>query len=100
VKTEAAHQLDLESQNPTPESFVEEIHAILSSETLRGAREVAERGLALYPDHPELQRLHYALRPYEVRSRPDLVGFYLDPRPNYEWLVPLSTRRGTLLRES
>jgi len=86
MKTGAARQLDLESQNPTPESFLEEIQAIINSGTLRGAREVAERGLALYPDHPELQRLHYALRPFEVRSRPDLKGFYLDPRPNYEWL--------------
>ena len=86
MRTGAAHRLDLEAQNPTPESFLEEIRAILNSGTLRGAREVAERGLALYPDHPELQRLHYALRPFEVRSRPDLKGVYLDPRPNYEWL--------------
>lgn len=63
MKTGAARRLDLESQNPTPESFLEEIQAILNSGTLRGAREVAERGLALYPDHPELKRLHYALRP-------------------------------------
>jgi hypothetical protein len=86
MKTGAARRLDSESHDPTPESFLEEIRDILNSGTLRGAREVAERGLALYPDHPELQRLHHALRPYEVRSRPDLVGFYLDPRPNYEWL--------------
>jgi hypothetical protein len=84
MKTGAARQLDLESQNPTPESFLEEIHTIINSGTLRGAREVAERGLALYPDHPELQRVHYALRPFEVRLRPDLK--IDDPRPNYEWL--------------
>jgi hypothetical protein len=84
VKTGAARRLDLESQNPTPESFLEEIRAILNSGTLRGAREVAEQGLALYPDHPELRRLHHALRPFEVRSRPDLK--IDDPRPNYEWL--------------
>jgi len=84
MRTGAARRLDLESQNPTPESFLEEIHAIFNSGTLRGAREVAERGLALYPDHPELQRLHYALRPVEVRVRPDLK--IDDPRPNYEWL--------------
>src|SRR3954451_4796549 len=70
MKTGAARRLDLESQNPTPESFLEEIRAILNSGTLRGAREVAERGLALYPDHPELRRVHHALRPYEVRSVP------------------------------
>jgi hypothetical protein len=86
MKTGAARRLDPESQDPTPESFLEEIRAIINSGTLRGAREVAERGLALYPDHPELKRLHHELRPFEVRSRPDLVGFYLDPRPNYEWL--------------
>jgi len=86
VKTGVARRLDLESQNPTPESFLEEIHTIINSGTLRGAREVAERGLALYPDHPELQRVHYALRPFEVRLRPDLRGFYLDQSPNYEWL--------------
>jgi hypothetical protein len=86
MKTGAARRLDPESQGPTPESFLEEIRDIINSGTLRGAREVAERGLALYPDHPELKRLHHALRPFEVRSRPDLRGFYLDPRPNYEWL--------------
>ena len=67
MRTGAARRLDLESQNPTPESFLEEIQAIIHSGTLRGAREVAERGLALYPEHPELRRLHHALRPYEVR---------------------------------
>ncbi len=82
----AARRLDPQPETRTPESFLEEIRDIINSGTLRGAREVAERGLALYPDHAELQRLHHALRPYEVRSRPDLVGYYLDPRPNYEWL--------------
>jgi hypothetical protein len=86
MRTGAARQLDLESQNPTPESFLVEIQAINKSGTLRGAREVAGRGLALYPEHPELQRVHHALRPFEARSRPDLKGYYLDPRPNYEWL--------------
>ena len=66
MKTGAARRLDPESQGPTPESFLEEIRDIINSGTLRGAREVAERGLALYPDHPELQRLHHALRPFEV----------------------------------
>ncbi len=83
----AARRLDSESHDPTPESFLEEIRAIFNSGTLRGAREVAERGLALYPDHPELKHIHHELRPFEVRSRPDLRGFYLDQRPNYEWLA-------------
>jgi hypothetical protein len=87
MKMGAARRLDPESHDPAPESFLEEIRAIINSGTLRGAREVAERGLALYPDHPELKRLHHELRPFEVRSRPDLRGFYLDPRPNYEWLA-------------
>ena len=86
MKTGAARRLDPDTGNPTPETFIEEIQDILNSGTLRGAREVAERGLALFPDHPELKRLHYALRPFEVRSRPDLRGFYLDQTPNYEWI--------------
>ena len=86
MKTGAARRLDPGSQAPTPETFLAEIQAIFNSGTLRGAREVAERGLALFPDHPELRRLHHALRPYKVWSCPDLVGYYLDPRPNYEWL--------------
>jgi hypothetical protein len=85
MRTGAARRLDLESQNPTPESFLEEIQAIINSGTLRGAREMAERGLALYPDHPELQRLHYALRPYEVRSVPGGKNIP-DRRDTYEWL--------------
>ncbi len=82
MKTGAARKLD--EQNPTPETFIEEIRRIMNSGTLRGAREVAEQGLALFPDHPELQRLHYALRPFEVRSVPGPNSF--DPTPNYEWL--------------
>ena len=84
MKTGAARRLDPETGNPTPETFIEEIRSILNSGTLRGAREVAERGLALFPDHPELKRLHHELRPFQVRSRPDLK--VSDPRPNYEWL--------------
>jgi hypothetical protein len=84
MKTGAARRLDPETGNPTPETFLEEIRAIINSGTLRGAREVAERGLALFPDHPELKRLHHELRPFQVRSRPDLR--VSDPRPNYEWL--------------
>ncbi|HEY7213713.1 MAG TPA: DUF5678 domain-containing protein [Thermoanaerobaculia bacterium] len=82
MKTGAARKLD--EQNPTPETFIEEIRRIINSGTLRGAREVAEQGLALFPDDPELQRLHHVLRPFEVR-----VSSYWktpDPRPNYEWL--------------
>lgn len=87
MKTGAARRPDPETGNPTPETFIEEIRDIINSGTLRGAREVAERGLALFPDHPELKRLHHELRPFEVRSRPDLVGYYLDQTPNYEWLA-------------
>jgi hypothetical protein len=84
VKTGAARRLDPESQSPTPESFLEEIRDIINTGTQRGAREVAERGLALYPDHPELKRLHHELRPFEVRVNPE--GNIFDPLPNYEWL--------------
>jgi hypothetical protein len=81
----AARRLDSESHDPTPDSFLEEIKAILNSGTLVGAREVAERGLALYPDHAELQRLHHAFRPYYVRPAPP--GHNIpDRRDTYEWL--------------
>jgi hypothetical protein len=81
----AARRLDSESHDPTPESFLEEIKSILDSGTLVGAREVAERGLALYPDHPELRRLHHAFRPYYVRPAPP--GHNIpDRRDTYEWL--------------
>lgn len=83
MKTGAALRLDPEPENLTPESFIEEIRRIIESGTLQGTREVAERGLELYPDHPELQRLHHALRPFEVRVVPGYNSF--DPRPNYEW---------------
>jgi Family of unknown function (DUF5678) len=84
MKTGAARRLDPDSQAPTPETFLAEIQAIFNSGTLRGAREVAERGLALFPDHPELRRLHHALRPYEVRSIPGKNA--PDRRETYEWL--------------
>jgi hypothetical protein len=81
----AARRLDSESHDPTPDSFLEEIKAILNSGTLVGAREVAERGLALYPDHAELRRLHHAFRPYYVRPAPP--GHNIpDRRDTYEWL--------------
>jgi hypothetical protein len=85
MSARAARRLDPESETPTPESFLEEIRAIINSGTLRGAREVAERGLALYPDHPELKHVHHELRPFEVKVNPD--GWILDPLPNYEWLA-------------
>jgi hypothetical protein len=84
MKTGAARRLDPDSQAPTPETFLAEIQAIFDSGTLRGAREVAERGLALFPAHPELRRLHHALRPYEVRS---VSGENVpDRRETHEWL--------------
>ncbi|MFL6193343.1 MAG: hypothetical protein ACJ75H_04185 [Thermoanaerobaculia bacterium] len=85
MKTGAARALVADSQDhPKPEDFLAEIQAIANSGTLRGAREVAERGLALYPDHPELQRLHHALRPFEVRVSRKFKPS--DPRPSFEWL--------------
>lgn len=84
MKTGTARRLAPEPQKPTPESFLEEIREIINSGTLRGAREVAERGLDLYPDHPELRHLHHVLRPFEVRVNPR--GKVSDPRPSYEWL--------------
>jgi hypothetical protein len=84
MKTGAARRLDPDPQDPSPETFLEEIERILNSGTLRGAREVAERGLALFPDHPELRQAYHALRPFEVRANPTLK--LSDPRPSYEWL--------------
>ncbi len=84
MKTGAARRLDLEPENPTPEDFIEEIRRIVNLGTLQGTREVAARGLELYPDHSELRRLHYELRPFEARTIP---GYRIsDPRPSYEWL--------------
>jgi len=83
MKTGAARRLD--EQMPTPETFIEEIRRIMNSGTLRGAREVAEQGLALFPDHAELRRLHHALRPPEVRTLP---GYKIpDRRDTYEWIL-------------
>jgi hypothetical protein len=79
VSARAARRHDPEPEAPTPESFLEEIRAIINSGTLRGAREVAERGLALYPDHPELKHIHHELRPFRVKVNPD--GWILDPLP-------------------
>ncbi len=84
MKTGAARRLDPEPGNPTPESFLEEIQRIIEAGTLKGAREVAARGLELYPDHSELRQLHHVLRPFEVRVNP--YWKTPDPRPTYEWL--------------
>lgn len=87
MKAGAARKLDPPDPDPeerTPESFIEEIQGILNSGTLRGAREVAEQGLALFPGHPELQRLHHALRPFEVRINPHFR--ISDPSASYEWI--------------
>jgi hypothetical protein len=83
----AARKLDPPAPDPeerTPESFLEEMERIFNSGTLRGAREVAEQGLALYPDHPELRQAHYALRPFEVRSNPRFK--IADPSASYDWI--------------
>jgi hypothetical protein len=56
MRTGAAQKLDPPPPDPegrTPEDFLEEIRQILQSGTLRGAREVAEEGLAFFPDHPQ-----------------------------------------------
>lgn len=84
MKTGAARKLD--AQKPTPETFLEEIRRIFESGTLRGAREVAERGLELFPDHPELRRLHHALKPSRARTVP---GYKLPPdrRDTFEWIL-------------
>lgn len=83
MKTGAARRVNPEPEKPAPESFLEEINRIFNSGTLRGAREIAEQGLALYPDHPELRQVHYALRPFEVRVSKAQAS---DPTPTFEWL--------------
>jgi len=84
MKTGAARKLD--EQKPTPETFLEEIHRIFESGTLRGVREVAAQGLELFPDHPELRRLHHALKPTRARTVP---GYKLPPdrKDTYEWIL-------------
>lgn len=88
MKSGAAQRLDSfspdDSQGATPESFLAEIHAALNAGSLAGARECAEKGLSRFPHHAELQRLHWDLRPGEVRRVPGPQ--MLDPRPSYEWL--------------
>jgi hypothetical protein len=88
MKSGAALRLDPFSpddpEGVTPESFLEEIHAALNAGSLAGARDAAERGLARFPHHAELQRLHWVLRPGEVRKVPG--SRMPDPRPSYEWL--------------
>jgi hypothetical protein len=83
----AARKLNPPAPDPdvkTPESFLEEIEKILNSGTLQGAREVAEQGLALYPNHPELRRLHHVLRPSKSR----IVSGHRQPdrRETFRWL--------------
>ncbi|HEV7505428.1 MAG TPA: DUF5678 domain-containing protein [Thermoanaerobaculia bacterium] len=85
--TSAARKLDPPASDPgerTPESFLEEMERIFNSGTLRGAREVAEQGLTLYPDHPELRQAHHALRPFEVRINPHYK--IADPSASYAWI--------------
>jgi hypothetical protein len=85
-----ARKLDFHDEAPepegrTPESFLEEIERILNAGTLHGAREVAERGLALFPGHPDLKQAHYALRPYEkARAVPGCNA--PDQSDSFEWL--------------
>ena len=81
----AARIPEPEPQGPTPETFLEEIRRIVNSGTLEGTREVAERGLALFPDHAELRRLHHVLRPFRARVVPGGPNSF-DATPNYEWL--------------
>ena len=83
----AARKLEPATPDPeerTPESFLEEIQGIFNSGTLRGAREVAAQGLALYPNHPELRRLHHVLRPVKTR----LVSGHRQPdrTETFRWL--------------
>jgi hypothetical protein len=87
MKTGAARALVADSQDhPSPEDFLAEIGAIINSGTLKGAREVAERGLALYPENPRLRQVHHELRPFEVRPDPDPRLHVSDRRETFEWL--------------
>lgn len=83
----AARKLEPPAPDPeerTPQSFLEEIERIFNSGTLQGAREVAEQGLALFPDHPELRQARHALRPFEVRINPRFK--ISDPSASYDWI--------------
>jgi hypothetical protein len=83
----AARKLDPPAPDPeerSPESFLEEMERIFNSGTLRGAREVVERGLVLYPNHPGLWRLYHVLRPVQAR----LVSGHRQPdrTETFQWL--------------
>jgi hypothetical protein len=82
----AARLPEPEPQEPTPEMFLEEMQRMFESGTLRGAREVAERGLALFPDHPELRRLHHELRPVKSRISSDPKARIPDRKDTFDWL--------------
>jgi hypothetical protein len=84
----AARKLEPPAPDPeerTPESFLEKVQGIANSGTLRGAREIAEQGLTLYPNHPELRRLHHALRPIESRSVPGAPR-QPDRQETFQWI--------------
>src|SRR5947199_7755653 len=90
MKTSAARKIDPptpDREGRTPESFLEEIQQIFNAGTLRGAREIAEQGLALYPNHPELQRLHHALRPFKSRIVSGSGRRQPDRRETFRWIT-------------
>ena len=86
--TSAARKLDPPAPDPeerTPESSLEEIRTALGLGAEKRAREITERGLALFPDHGTLQQYRHFLRParsWVVPGGPDVN----DPRPSYEWI--------------
>jgi len=88
----AARKLDPppDPEERTPESFLEEIQDIFNSGTLRGAREVAAQGLALYPDHTELRRLYHVLGPFKSRNKGRVSSHSRrqqpDRRETFQWL--------------
>ena len=86
MKTGAARRLDPESQTPTPESFLEEIQAIINSGTLRGRARSPNGGSPCI-------RIIRSCGASTTRCAPTRCGRVLtsevitsDPRPNYEWL--------------
>ncbi|HSN87899.1 MAG TPA: hypothetical protein VL025_14165, partial [Thermoanaerobaculia bacterium] len=86
MKSGAAQRLDFRDlEGLTPESFLADIRASLEAGSQQAAREHAERGLAFFPDHPRLQRLHWSLRPGETRTVPG-ENTQPDRRDSFQWI--------------
>ena len=74
VRTEDAflqlEQISSAQGGHSPEDFVRAVHTLLDHASPTRAQRAAGEGLARFPDHPELQRLHRLLTLPAARSIP------------------------------